>query len=142
LSSDTVKDVGSGSPEPLSLEDERRKKINARRAKWREKNREEYNRKAREWRLNNIDKNRRTVLKQLYDITPEEVEQMEQAQAGLCAICHKKCPTNRRLSIDHDHETGRVRGLLCLKCNVAIGALNTPELLEQAKAYLLQPPVG
>jgi hypothetical protein len=86
--------------------------------------------------LNNIDKNRRSVLKQLYDITPEEVEQMEQEQGGLCAICHRKCLTNRRLSIDHDHETGTVRGLLCLKCNVAIGALNTSELLEKAKAYL------
>jgi len=44
-------------------------------------------------------------------------------QLGVCAICCKTNPNGQILSIDHDHKTGKVRGLLCIKCNSAVGIL-------------------
>lgn len=58
------------------------------------------------------------------------------SQAGLCAICGKE-PEDRRLAMDHCHATGRVRGLLCMHCNVGLGMFkDNKEVLEKAIAYL------
>lgn len=55
-------------------------------------------------------------------------------QNGLCAICLKK--PDHDLRVDHDHETGKVRGLLCSNCNSGIGFLDEdPKLFDAAKAY-------
>lgn len=73
----------------------------------------------------------------------EEFEAMLVAQGGQCAICRQpetKLSAKgrvRRLSIDHDHATGRVRGLLCSMCNTALGNLrDDPALADAAAAYL------
>ena len=56
---------------------------------------------------------------------------------GRCEICGAPPPAERRLSIDHDHQTGVVRGLLCNPCNMGIGLLqDSPEVLTAAAAYL------
>ena len=64
---------------------------------------------------------------------------MLRGQGGVCAIC-KRTETNPRydhLGVDHDHNTGQVRGLLCSMCNQALGMLSdSPEILEEAVAYL------
>jgi hypothetical protein len=71
----------------------------------------------------------------VYGLTPELYDEMRAAQGGMCAICSKA--GNRRLAVDHDHVTGRVRGLLCDLCNKAIGALgDTAEGVMRAVAYL------
>lgn len=60
------------------------------------------------------------------------------AQGGVCAICHRP-PTDkkRRLHVDHDHKTGRIRGLLCLHCNVMLGkSRDCRETLLSAVEYL------
>ena len=61
------------------------------------------------------------------------------AQSGACAIC-KTVPAharNKRLAADHNHKTGRVRGLLCSNCNTALGLLkDNPERCEIAATYL------
>lgn len=58
---------------------------------------------------------------------------MYDAQAGKCAICLAREAT----CVDHDHDTGDIRGLLCRKCNSAIGIIGeTPELLDRAAKYL------
>lgn len=58
---------------------------------------------------------------------------MEKAQGGRCAICRKR----RTLVVDHDHVTRRVRGLLCLNCNVMLGhAKDDPKILTAGAAYL------
>lgn len=62
---------------------------------------------------------------------------MVASQGGVCRICANKPPNGKRLCVDHDHETGAVRGLLCQKCNTAIGMLNDdPALVERALDYL------
>ncbi len=75
-----------------------------------------------------------------YGLTEEEYDAMNEAQGGRCAICGTtKCGTldTERLCIDHDHITGKVRGLLCRLCNAGIGQLkDDPERLEAAAAYL------
>jgi hypothetical protein len=62
---------------------------------------------------------------------------MLEQQNGVCAICHGNCTTWKALSVDHDHRTGKVRGLLCQTCNTGIGALDdSPDLLRRALEYL------
>jgi endogenous inhibitor of DNA gyrase (YacG/DUF329 family) len=63
----------------------------------------------------------RTALKSLYGITVDDYDHMFALQGGVCAICKDVCGTGRRLCVDHDHNTGRVRGLLCMSCNQKLG---------------------
>jgi hypothetical protein len=77
-------------------------------------------------------------LRTKYGITLVDYEAMLAVQKGVCAICSQP-PTGYRkyLGVDHCHETGKVRGLLCVKCNVAIGQLlDQPNLLRRAAEYL------
>lgn len=74
-------------------------------------------------------------LKESFGITGEYYEQMLTAQAGLCAICHGL--GKHRLGVDHDHLTGKIRGLLCFSCNAALGLFqDSRERLETAILYL------
>ena len=67
-------------------------------------------------------------LKRQYGLSLEDYDRMLEQQGGVCAICHKpvvlvdpRSGAVKRLSVDHDHETGKVRGLLCHKCNALLG---------------------
>jgi Recombination endonuclease VII. len=71
-----------------------------------------------------------------YGITQEEYEAKHDEQNGLCAICHKPCKTGQRLVVDHNHETGENRGLLCKSCNLHLGVLEKQLWVERATAYL------
>lgn len=72
-------------------------------------------------------------LERLYGITLEERNAMAQRQGGMCALCGKK----RKLVVDHDHTTGRVRALLCVWCNAFVGIVEkyAPQV-PLAQAYL------
>jgi 5-methylcytosine-specific restriction endonuclease McrA len=59
-------------------------------------------------------------VQRIYGLKPGEYQKMLDAQDGRCAICGNK-PVTIRLAVDHDHVTGRVRGLLCRRCNRALG---------------------
>lgn len=77
-----------------------------------------------------------------YGITRQQYDQMFVEQKGLCKIC-QKIPSGRwdELCIDHDHVTGKVRGLICHNCNVGIGNFfDDPLLLEKAAEYLRKHP--
>lgn len=70
-----------------------------------------------------------------YGVDPRIIAEMLIKQAGLCAICQKP-PQKRRLSVDHDHKTGKIRGLLCTSCNMGLGYLRSKWLMARAIRYL------
>lgn len=74
-------------------------------------------------------KNRAFAIKR-YGMTSERYEEMLAAQGGVCAICRGCCVTGQRLCIDHDHETGKVRALLCRKCNRYVGMVEQPDFQQ------------
>jgi hypothetical protein len=72
-------------------------------------------------------------LKRLYGITDADFTRMSNEQGRRCAICRVRIATD----VDHDHKTGKVRGLLCGSCNRALGLMkDTPHRLEAAAKYL------
>ncbi len=74
---------------------------------------------------------RRDHLKRKFGLTLEDYDALLAAQHGGCAICGDP-PAKTALHVDHDHETGVVRGLLCFRCNAAIGNLRDDQLLGPA----------
>jgi hypothetical protein len=96
------------------------------------------------WRAANPEADKRKYLMRKFNITLEEYKDLLNKQNGVCAICGEKESVLRRaksgqemLAIDHCHVTGKIRGLLCFKCNTGIGALgDSVEGLERALSYL------
>lgn len=96
---------------------------------------------SKEW-SNNHPKNRlviqrRKLLKKKYGITLEQYDELLKSQDGRCAIC--RCfPGKKHLAVDHNHETGRIRGLLCTRCNsiLVVAFENYEFLFEDARSYL------
>src|SRR2546427_2751606 len=82
------------------------------------------------------DREQRRGLRTRYGLSVEKYGQILAMQRGVCAICSRP-PKTRRLSVDHDHETGKVRGLLCYPCNSRLlQRRHTPLLLRRAARYL------
>jgi len=68
-----------------------------------------------------------------YSITKEQWEELAAKQEGKCAICLRYLP----LRVDHNHATGKVRGLLCHSCNLGIGIFeDDPDRLQRASEYV------
>lgn len=75
-------------------------------------------------------------VQRTYGLAPGEYARMLDAQDGRCAICGRK-PRARRLAVDHDHNTGRVRGLACYLCNKYLGQWEgDPIAAHNASVYL------
>jgi len=88
------------------------------------------------WRERNPQKVLNAKLRAAYGISSEIFRALEIAQQGECLICGSK-PAKGRLNVDHNHDTGKVRGLLCNTCNRGMGYLrDDPVLLRQAALYL------
>jgi Recombination endonuclease VII len=101
--------------------------------RWRQNNPDKYqaqwdrgNKKRKRHYENNRDEYRNRNLLKNYGISLEQYNQILKSQNGKCAICKKpELTTNKRnLAVDHNHKTGRVRGLLCKGCNVGLGEFN------------------
>lgn len=76
-------------------------------------------------------------LQRQYGITLDDYNDLLSRQGGVCAICQMAALGRKKLSVDHCHATGRVRGLLCQKCNVSIGMVGDDAgLLRRAIEYL------
>lgn len=73
-------------------------------------------------------------LRRLYKLTLEQFDEMILNQGGMCAICSKSC----KLVVDHDHESKKVRGLLCPTCNQGIGLLRDSSAVAQLAANYLK----
>lgn len=92
----------------------------------------------RKWKAKNPDKVKSAALMSDYGINLNQYNDMLKAQQDSCAICkqHKDSFTNA-LHVDHNHITGKVRGLLCLSCNRALGLLkDNKDLFLSAANYL------
>lgn len=113
-----------------ALEYQRQDKARAYQKAYRQANKERIAAQSKEWRQNYELRIRRPKK---YGMTPAELEAMEGVQEQCCAICGQL----RKLFIDHDHQTGQVRGLLCPGCNSGLGYFEEDEeYLTRAIAYL------
>jgi len=80
-------------------------------------------------------------VQKTYGLKKGEYAQLYKFQGGLCALCRRATGASRRLSVDHDHDTGDVRGLLCRPDNTLLGhARDKIEFFKRAIAYLEDPP--
>lgn len=110
---------------------------------WRIANPDKCRKNVTAWQKANPEKfksaQRRGDLRRSYGITVEQYDQVFEIQGGVCAICGGVNLDGRRLFVDHNHETGKIRGLLCLPCNYALGYLKeSPELFIKALHYLIR----
>ncbi|MET8686491.1 endonuclease VII domain-containing protein [Streptomyces sp. NPDC004732] len=79
------------------------------------------------------ERNQRSYFKRKYGITMEERDELLVSQAGVCCIC-LAAPA---VHVDHCHDTGRVRGVLCFSCNAALGQFkDRPDSIRRAAAYV------
>jgi hypothetical protein len=104
---------------------------------WQRENRDRYLQRLRDYNGTPAKRlsNRKSHLKRKYGLTLEEFDEMLAAQGGGCAICGNPEADN----VDHDHVTGRVRGILCWNCNVGVGQFEDDEdRLAAATAYVTQ----
>lgn len=110
-----------------------RKKVKKIKARYRAKNPDVI----REYRQRKKEHTRAGKLLSKYGLTVEMFNNMLNKQGGLCAICRAVLESGYRMHVDHDHETGAVRGILCNSCNMGLGKFkDSPLLLESALRYL------
>lgn len=74
-------------------------------------------------------------LKKKYNLTLYEHLEMYISQNGCCAICKEHVPYDK-IDVDHDHKTGKVRGMLCRRCNYGMGFVDNYEFIRKATEYL------
>jgi hypothetical protein len=112
--------------------------------------------RARQWRIDNPERyaatqadfrasgrkaiaDRKSHLKRNYGITIEQYDAMLAEQGGGCGICQRSPRTDIALHVDHDHATGAIRGILCFRCNNALGDFDDdPMMLRRALFYVEQ----
>jgi DNA-directed RNA polymerase subunit M/transcription elongation factor TFIIS len=99
------------------------------------------NKVNREVRARNPNSMRESNLKRYNNFDSIEFDKLFKLQDGKCVICKLPCEVRENLSVDHDHSTNEVRGLLCSKCNWALGLLNEDEdilwnMLEYLKKHV------
>lgn len=92
----------------------------------------------REWHAKNPGKRAEYRRRQRFNLEPEQYEAMLTQQGGVCGICNEAPRGQRGFHVDHDHNTGKVRGILCHHCNIGIGCFqDNPATLELAMLYIL-----
>jgi hypothetical protein len=76
----------------------------------------------------------------VYGLTPESFAAIVEQQGNLCGLCRRAFKSSVDTQVDHCHQTGRVRGVLCFTCNKALGMFGDNEAgIQRALAYLQQP---
>jgi hypothetical protein len=94
---------------------------------------------SREYYQRNKEKRRTQDMERKYGVSREDYDKMLADQLGRCGICDvlAEDAERARLFVDHEHSTGKVRGLLCLRCNLALGLLDdNPDSLRRAAEWL------
>lgn len=104
---------------------------------WYVANQEKVRKARRVWVSANPKKILETRLKHAYGISLQKYEEMLIFQKGICPICGD-APNGRRLVVDHNHTTGEIRGLLCYRCNCALGMMvENPNTAEKMLEYII-----
>lgn len=116
-------------------------KIKAKSLVYYEYHKEENRKRAAKWQKENSERYRRWLyehsLIKNYNITIEDYKKMLNDQNGVCAICFREDKKGRKLCVDHNHDTGKVRGLLCGNCNKLLGmAGDDKKILSRSIKYL------
>lgn len=87
-------------------------------------NKETYDERIKTWQRNNPELRKKTILKNVYGISLDDYNDMFKKQDGKCFGCYMShSELKRGLLVDHNHSTGKVRGLLCDNCNKALGCV-------------------
>ena len=96
------------------------------------------------WRAEQLRRkaaNHEKRVQQVYGLLPGEYAKLYEFQGGKCALCRRATGASRKLSVDHDHATGHVRGLLCRPCNTFLGhARDRAIFFLRCIWYLRRPP--
>lgn len=96
--------------------------------------------RSRKYYHKHTDGFRKKHLRYKFGLTIKDYDKLYNEQSGCCAVCEKhQSELKRALAVDHNHETGQIRGLLCSGCNPAIGALGADygtDLLQKAIRYV------
>ena len=109
-------------------------------SEYRKKHREKAREAVVAWR--HTDNGRNKILLRTYGITLDQYNKMLAEQGGVCAICLQPekimhSGKIKRLSVDHDHKTGKIRGILCHRCNTTLGQYeDNPDLMRNLITYL------
>jgi hypothetical protein len=116
----------------------RREKYAAYQRAYYQRNKEKVSAYDRMRKVRDAEKIRARDIKKKYGMTPEVFDALHSSQQGACAICRNPLTTeNRGTVVDHCHDTGKVRGLLCQGCNRGIGLLkDDATVLASAIEYL------
>jgi hypothetical protein len=121
--------------------EERKAKHRESMKKWKKKNRDKVLNQKKRYYTKNKDKwvVQRHKIERKYGIKEEDYKAMLEDQEYCCAICGNHFNTQkRRLAIDHDHKTGKIRGLLCDSCNLGLGSFKDDiNILQSAIIYLM-----
>lgn len=113
-------------------------RVKANKRKWHAANSEGINQKRNRWNAEHPERVKDNALKYHYVITLEKYNEMFEKQGGMCGICGRhQSELKTSLHVDHDHQTGKIRGLLCTNCNTALGLLKeNQDTLFSAQVYL------
>jgi hypothetical protein len=99
------------------------------------------NKRSKEWSTKNAESRRFSVLKSATGVDKDSYLRLLRLQDNRCPICNKdRREVPKNFAVDHDHLTGKVRGLLCNTCNLGLGYFyDNPDLLNKAISYLANP---
>jgi hypothetical protein len=79
-------------------------------------------------------------LKRKFGITLEQYDELLARQGGVCSLCQRPPSSSSSRHVDHDHETGQIRGPLCFRCNNALGDFDDDPMLLRMAARYVEPP--
>jgi hypothetical protein len=105
---------------------------------WQQDHKDRVRELCRNWKAKNPDKAKASLLWTRYKLKWETYLELLRVQRNVCAICQKPFGSGSPPCVDHDHTTGQVRGLLCRKCNTAIGSLQESSTNAERAALYFQ----
>lgn len=112
---------------------------------WASKNKDKISHQNKKYKKKNEGKNyKNSILKTSFGITLEDFQDLLEKQNGVCAICNlpeisKHQFGVKNLAVDHNHITGKIRGLLCNKCNLTLGLVNENiTILNKMISYIVK----